>query len=696
MSLLELNDVSVRLRGAAPDVNLVTGMSLKMDRGDALCLVGESGSGKTVTALSIMRLLEYTAPVQVRGDIRFNGQVINDLTQRDMARIRGDGMAMIFQECMEALNPTARIGTQLVQAWRYHQRDGRLATRPPDGFDRVGAEARAVQLLRAVEIPDPEGCLRRYPHQLSGGMQQRVMIAMALMCDPDLLIADEPTTALDVTIQAEILRLLAELRAQRGMGLLMITHDIAVATQMSDRIGVMYSGALVELAATDAIAEHPLHPYTRGLLACVPGAERREGRRLATIPGTVADPSQAFPGCRFAPRCPLATQRCHAEAPPLVAHTDGHLVACWHAGPGTGEWTSVHSPSTAAPPVRSGRAAVGPAASAHAVSKCYAGSARRGGFKPVRRGDPGAVIAVDGVTLRINAEEIVGLVGETGSGKSTLGRLITALDEPSEGEVEVDGRSAAGLRGRGEVRDFRRRVQMVFQDPHGSLDPRLTAQHSVAEPLTALLGLDKVEAAGRAAELLERVGLPPEAATRRPHELSGGQRQRVAVARAIAVHPKLVVADEPTSALDVSVQGQVMNLLLDLRRDLGLAYLLISHNLSLVLAVADRVGVMYLGALVELAPAAELLARPAHPYSARLLAANPALDASRLPTDLVDAADPPLDPRLTDGCRYRARCPRRRPRCEQETPALRELSAGHFGACHFPATEDLPLLGAPA
>jgi oligopeptide/dipeptide ABC transporter ATP-binding protein len=307
----------------------------------------------------------------------------------------------------------------------------------------------------------------------------------------------------------------------------------------------------------------------------------------------------------------------------------------------------------------------------------------------------GAVKAVDGVSFSLAPGEVLGVVGESGSGKTTLGRAIVGMAPVTAGSLRFEGRNLPSLRGSAR-RAARRRVQMVFQDPHGSLDPRLTAQRSVAEPLTALLGLDKVEAAGRAAELLERVGLPPEAANRRPHELSGGQRQRVAVARAIAVHPKLVVADEPTSALDVSVQGQVMNLLLDLRRDLGLAYLLISHNLSLVLAVADRVGVMYLGALVELAPAAELLARPAHPYSARLLAANPDLDAGRFQTDPVDAADPPPDPRLTDGCRYRARCPRRRPRCDQETPALRELSAGHFGACHFPATEDLPLLGAPA
>jgi oligopeptide/dipeptide ABC transporter ATP-binding protein len=716
MSLLELNDVSVQLRGEASSTDLVTGVSLAMERGDALCLVGESGSGKTVTALSIMRLLEYTSPVQVRGDIRFNGQVITDLAQRDMARIRGGGMAMIFQECMEALNPTARIGEQLVEPWRYHERDSRLITSSPQGFDHAAARSRALELLRAVEIPDPEGCLRRYPHQLSGGMQQRVMIAMALMCEPDLLIADEPTTALDVTIQAEILRLLAELRTGRGMALLLITHDIAVAAQICDRIGVMYSGGLVELGPTAQIRATPLHPYTRGLLACVPDAERWRGRRLATIPGSVPDPSQSLPGCRFAPRCPLATQRCHTEAPPLTVHTDGHLVACWHAGPDTGEWASIHSassvgsgvPSTA--PDRPSRPSVGagtgstlgcpePVASVDAVSKFFAGSARHAGLGRVRRADSGAVVAVDGVSLRIEAEEIVGLVGETGSGKSTLGRLITALDEPSEGAVEVDGRSASALRGRAQVKEFRRRVQMVFQDAHGSLDPRLTAQQSVAEPLTALLGLGKADAARRAAELLEQVGLSPETATRRPHELSGGQRQRVAVARAISVHPKLVVADEPTSALDVSVQGQVMNLLLDLRRDLGLAYLLISHNLSLVLAVADRVGVMYLGGLVELAPAAELLSRAVHPYTARLLAANPDLAANR---DLDTAHDPLAGAVLAadrtsaaTGCRYRVRCPNRQPLCDREAPALREMAAGHFGACHFPVTEALPSLESP-
>jgi len=283
MSLLELNDVSVRLRGAAPDVNLVTGMSLKMDRGDALCLVGESGSGKTVTALSIMRLLEYTAPVQVRGDIRFNGQVINDLTQRDMARIRGDGMAMIFQECMEALNPTARIGTQLVQAWRYHQRDGRLATRPPDGFDRVGAEARAVQLLRAVEIPDPEGCLRRYPHQLSGGMQQRVMIAMALMCDPDLLIADEPTSALDVSVQATVLELFRSIQQRLDFACLFISHDLAVVDQVCDRVAVLSRGRIVEQGDRESVLRAPQDPYTVRLLEAAPVPDPREQARRRNL-----------------------------------------------------------------------------------------------------------------------------------------------------------------------------------------------------------------------------------------------------------------------------------------------------------------------------------------------------------------------------------------------------------------------------
>jgi len=672
MSLLDLRDVSIGLTGGS---ELVSGFSLSMDPGDTVCLVGESGSGKTVTALSIMRLLEYVAPAEIRGTVEFGGRDIAHVPQSEMAKLRGGRMAMIFQECMEALNPTKRIGAQLTEPWRYHERDAKLGGPDVDLADRAGAREKALELLRAVEIPDPEGCLERYPHQLSGGMQQRVMIAMALMCDPDLLIADEPTTALDVTIQAEILRLLADLRRSRGMALLLITHDMGIATRISDRIGVMYGGRLVELAPAGVIGSAPLHPYTRGLLACVPRAERRDGRPLTTIPGSVPDPGEDLPGCRFAPRCPLATERCRTEEPPLTVRPDGHAVACWHAGPGTGEWDALADGAAVAERARPDTAI----ATVTDVSKLYASSARSSG--PVRRGT--AVVAVDDVSLTIGAEEIFGLVGETGSGKSTLGRLITALDDVSEGSIDVAELPASRLKGRKDGREFRKRVQMIFQDPQGSLDPRLTAGQSVAEPLRALLGLGKAEAAARAGELLSEVGLAPSAANRRPHELSGGQRQRVAIARAIAVRPKLVVADEPTSALDVSLQGQVMNLLLDLRRELGLAYLLISHNLSLVLAVADRVGVMYLGRLVEVAPAERLFARPAHPYSRRLLSADPGMGGLTGENGANGAAEPPPEP-PGGGCRYSARCPARQAICDREDPPLVELDGGHLAACHFP------------
>ncbi|HEY3682443.1 MAG TPA: ABC transporter ATP-binding protein [Streptosporangiaceae bacterium] len=676
MSLLDLRDVSVGLPGGT---DLVSGFSLSMAPGDTVCLVGESGSGKTVTALSIMRLLEYVAPAEIRGTVEFAGRDIAHVPQSEMAKLRGGRMAMIFQECMEALNPTKRIGAQLTEPWKYHERDGRQGGPDVDLADRAGAREKALELLRAVEIPDPEGCLERYPHQLSGGMQQRVMIAMALMCDPDLLIADEPTTALDVTIQAEILRLLAGLRRSRGMALLLITHDMGIATQISDRIGVMYGGRLVELAPAGVVASAPLHPYTRGLLACVPRAERRDGRPLTTIPGSVPDPGDDLPGCRFAPRCPLATAKCAEQEPPLTVRPDGHAVACWHAGPGSGEWDALAEAESVREPERP--RPDGDIATIGAVSKYYASSARSG---PVRKSGGSTVVAVNDVSLEIKAEEIFGLVGETGSGKSTLGRLITSLDDVSEGTIEVAGLEASRLRGRRDSREFRKRVQMIFQDPQGSLDPRLTAGQSVAEPLRALLGLGRAEAAARAGELLAEVGLAPSAAGRRPHELSGGQRQRVAIARAIAVRPKLVVADEPTSALDVSLQGQVMNLLLDLRRELGLAYLLISHNLSLVLAVADRVGVMYLGRLVEVAPAERLFARPAHPYSRRLLSANPGMGGL---TGADDDADPPPEPPGPGGCRYAARCPARQAVCATEEPPLVELVDGHLAACHFPDLE---------
>ncbi|HEY6496403.1 MAG TPA: ABC transporter ATP-binding protein [Trebonia sp.] len=689
MALLEVSGLTVSLNRAAASAALVEDVSFSIERGETLCIVGESGSGKTVTAQTVARLLEYVAPVETSGTVLFDGLELTRASQQEMAAVRGLRIAMIFQECMEALNPTRRIGSQLAEIWNYHH-----ASRP--GLAGVTARERAVQMLRDVEMPDPEGCLEKYPHQLSGGMQQRVMIAMALMCDPELLIADEPTTALDVTIQAEILRKLRSLQRDRGMASMLITHDMGIAAELADRIGVMYAGRLLEIGPAEHMLRAPRHPYTAGLLACVPRPGRAAGL-LPTIPGNVPGPGQRPAGCRFAPRCERATDECRAAEPPLTVPPGGrHPVACWHPLP-----IPEGRPSRAAPAGERAQDA-GPAADdADAlirldnVTKVYARGARtrmRGKAGAAAEDRPGAVVAVDHVSLELRRREVFALVGETGSGKSTMGRLIGKLEEPTGGTVAFEGADIADFRGRRKDKDFRRKVQMIFQDPYASIDPRFTVERVVAEPLRALLGSTRQEIRGRVTDLLADVGLPQSVADKRVDELSGGQRQRVAIARAVAVRPTMIVADEPTSALDVSVQGQVMNVLLRLQREFGLTYLFISHNLNLVLAVADRVGVMYSGAIVEVGPAALIAAGSAHPYTAALLAANPDPDAVR---DGFESAgrgtgrpESPPAPGDRRGCRFRHRCPLAQDRCASESPPLRSLRGDRQVACHFPLVDE--------
>ena len=709
MTLLDVREVSVGLGGRSEPVDLVRDLSLTVQRGEFLCVVGESGSGKTVAALSFMRLLEYTAPATLSGQILLDGDDVVTMTQNQMAGVRGRRMAMIFQEAMEALNPTKVIGTQLVEAALQHPE-----THAEGGRRRAvhaAAHAKALDLLDQVGITDPTECMEKYPHQLSGGMQQRVMIAMALMCDPELLIADEPTTALDVTIQAGILNLLVKLQRERNMACILITHDMGVAAAIADRVAVVYAGRLVEIGSLDQILHAPRHPYTRALLDCVPRADPVGGTELPTIAGSVPHPGEELPGCRFAPRCPHATAECTDAEPPLaVAEVDvdtdsaaaangpsgadgpARLVACVHPQMGAVQLRArVADAGTAGGEVPAQLDGDDPRTflALDEVSKRYAANARSestGGGKAAA----GGVLAVDKASFTLRKGEFFGLVGESGSGKSTLGRLISHLEPVTSGTVTLDHERVDGLRRRGDLRAFRRRVQMIFQDASGSLDPRQTIGKSVAEPLKSLTDLRRAELDTRTRELIETVGLPASYIDRRPSELSGGQRQRVAIARAIACNPELIVADEPTSALDVSVQGQIVNVLRRLQRELGLTYLFITHNLSLVLSVADRVGVMYLGAIVEIGDAAALATNPAHPYTRLLLTTNPDPTGSRrlLGTDEADAATA-LDTETAGvdrsvGCRFRDRCPKRQPRCDVESPLLVEHAPGRLAACHYP------------
>ncbi|WP_284748842.1 dipeptide ABC transporter ATP-binding protein [Amycolatopsis sp. RTGN1] len=557
MTLLEIRDLTVGVVTEDAERELVRELSLDLEQGRTLCVVGESGSGKTVTALSIIRLLEFVAPVRTRGEIAIDGVDVTKLPADAMRAYRGPRIGMVFQEALDSLNPGRRVGGQLVEAYREAGSLPGQAARRGSPL-RKRAEAKACRLLTEVGLADTGRILRLYPHQLSGGMQQRVMIALALMADPDLLIADEPTTALDVTTQAEILTLFDRVRRDHGTACVFITHDMGVAAQVADRIAVMYRGRLVEAGSRDDVLTRPRHPYTRALLGCVPqlGVSRRDGFPVISPTMTLETPAVAQRPDRVHQGAPLTIER---------------------------------------------------------VSKVY--------------GRKGRIDAVRDVSLEIPPGEFFGLVGESGSGKSTLGRVVTALEPPTSGTVTFGphGIGPAGLTG-GE-RAFRRRVQLIFQDPQSSLDPRHTAARIIAEPLKELTPLRGAELDRRVADLIDEVGLPKDTAGKLPSQLSGGQRQRVSIARAVAAGPELIVADEPTSALDVSVQGQVMNLLLDLRRTRTLSLLFITHNLSLVLSVADRVGVMYRGELIETGTPDEIRLAPRHDYTRRLLAANPELPA---------------------------------------------------------------------
>ena len=641
--LLRVSDLAVDIGAARP----VDGIDLSIRAGECFALVGESGCGKSMTALALMRLLPPNAVVR-SGRVEFDGTEVLELPETRMRALRGGGIGMIFQEPATSLNPVLSIGRQIGEALELHQD---LRGEP--------AAAAAIELLTQVGIPDPARRLAEYPFQLSGGMRQRVMIAIALAGNPRLLIADEPTTALDVTIQAQVLDLLDELRRRRGMALLLITHDLGVVARMADRVGVMYAGQMIEDAARKAFFTRPAHPYSRRLFAALPDARR--GELLASIPGNVPPADRRHPGCRFVERCADAIDACHGAPPPwrgdALQRTRCHLAP---AG------------AIAAPKVSLG----GTAASRHELLRV---DDLRVHF-PIRRGilqrTVGHVRAVDGVSFRLGAGRTLALVGESGCGKTTAGKAILRLIEPSGGRVELHGREVDGVRAAD--------MQMVFQDPFASLDPRLPVGQIIAEGLRALGRAG--DHAARVAELLEQVGLRADMASRYPHEFSGGQRQRIAIARALAVSPRLLICDEPTSALDVSVQAQILNLLVQLQRSLGLSYLFITHNIGVVEYLADEVAVMYLGRIVEYGPAAGVLGAARHPYTRALLAAVPRVacgeegkgaDLARPSGDIPSPANPPA------GCHFHPRCPLSTDICRTTYPPLGEVTPGHQVACHL-------------
>ncbi|HEX9488953.1 MAG TPA: ABC transporter ATP-binding protein [Stellaceae bacterium] len=659
--LLAVSDLRVRFESARGVVQAVDGVSYGVRRGETVALVGESGSGKSVSALAIMRLLPR-ATARVSGKVLFDGRDLLALPAAQMRALRGREIAMIFQEPMTSLNPVLSIGLQLTEPLRAHL-----------GLSEARARQRAIELLTQVGITDPEHRLRQYPHQLSGGMRQRVMIAMALSCGPKLIIADEPTTALDVTIQAQILDLLRDLSRRLGIALILITHNLGIVARYADRVNVMYAAQLAEQAACGPLFATPQHFYTLGLLRSIPRLDRKRTARLATIEGLLPDLRELLPGCRFAPRCSARITACE-NAPRLAEVGPGHRSACVRAN----DVAAALEPA-ADIGARRQKAAPAPLLEIEGLKKHFGVAA--GPRVEIRTP---LVIAVDDVSLAIGRGETLGLVGESGCGKTTLGRLIVGLETPTSGRIRIDGRDIAGDAVH-DFRGFRHKVQMVFQDPYSSLNPRMTIGGFIAEPLRVhRLAPSRAAARERVADLLGQVGLYPYMAERYPHELSGGQRQRVGIARALALEPSLIVCDEPVSALDVSIQGQVINLLESLRDRHELSLLFISHDLAVVRHICDRVAVMYLGKLVELADRDAIYDAPRHPYTRALLDAvpvpDPAIEAARRPSRLKGEIPSPLDPPA--GCVFHTRCPIATERCRHEVPVLRELSPGHHAACH--------------
>jgi oligopeptide/dipeptide ABC transporter ATP-binding protein len=663
---LEVRNLTTEIELSSSVVHAVGNVDIAIGAGETLGLVGESGCGKSMLGLSILGLLPGGGRIR-EGSIRLEGRELVGLRERDLRRVRGNEIAMIFQDSQSSLNPTKPIGMQVAEPVRWHRHASR----------REAAE-RALEVLEMVGLPRPRERLGDYPHQLSGGMRQRVMIAIALACEPRVLIADEPTTALDVTIQAQILSVLDELKARLGMATLLVTHDMGVVAGRADRISVMYAGRIVETAPTERLFAHMRHPYTQALLGSIPRLDQDARKALVTVPGLPPDLTAPPPGCRFAPRCPRATEQCVVEEPPLGGPDADHLFSCWHP---------VDGPVSRLAEIEVRRHSAPPAAASNNGHLLEIRDVVR--EYPVTAGvlqrKVGSVKAVSGVTLHLDAGETLGLVGESGCGKTTLGKLVVGVEKPDHGAITLAGRAVFALRGR-TLRRERRDLQMMFQDPYASLDPRMRVQAILREPLVIQRVGSRRERDQRIERVLGEVGLPLNALERYPHEFSGGQRQRIALARALMLEPKVMVADEPVSALDVSIRSQVLNLMKRLQAEHGTASIVISHDLAVVKYLSDRIGVMYLGKLVELGSGDDIYRRAAHPYTDALIKTIPVPDPAteRAKTDVGIRGELPSSINPPSGCRFRTRCPRAAARCAEEEPLLRDFGPGHTAACHFP------------
>ncbi|SFE52027.1 ABC transporter ATP-binding protein [Nitrosomonas sp. Nm166] len=674
-TLLTIEHLETLLHTGSAPVRAVDGLTLKILPGETFALLGESGCGKSMTALSIMRLLPDVGEI-VAGQIRINGIDLLQLPETEMRKIRGKRISMIFQEPMLSLNPVLTIAEQIEEALKQHL-----------NLPHQAMQARIQELLQQVGIPDAPRRMHEYPFQFSGGMKQRAMIAMALAGEPELLIADEPTTALDVTIQAQVLDLMRQLQQRNHMAILLITHDLGVVSEMAQRIAVMYAGEIVELATRDDFFNHPAHPYSQQLFASLPGKQKRD-QALTVIQGNVPSLAQQFTGCRFVDRCTQAMELCRQSIPQWYSVTDEHQVRCHLFSKDSVNDTPVAKNSTrhAVNTVQPVPATTAPILLQVTDLKVYF-PIHEGLFKRV----VGHVKAVDGVSLTITAGKTLALVGESGCGKTTIGKSILQLIKPTAGSVRFKERELIALE-RSQLRQIRSQFQIIFQDPYSSLNPRMRIIEILQEGMNAL-NVDRIHPVGSSSlpstdsrekeidTLLQRVGLPADVKWRFPHEFSGGQRQRIAIARALAVNPELLICDEPTSALDVSVQAQILNLLKSLQTNLGLAFLFITHNIAVVEYLADEVAVMYLGRIVERGNINEVMDSPKHPYTQALLSSVPQiksnLDQHIIPLkgDLPSPAAPPR------GCHFHPRCPYAMPICREVYPSASTFSATHTAHC---------------
>jgi oligopeptide/dipeptide ABC transporter ATP-binding protein len=670
--VLEVDGLCTEFHLRKANVRAVDGISFSVGAGECVGLVGESGCGKSTAGLSIMKLLPSVGHVTA-GRVELLGRDIVPLGESDMQKVRGNEVGMIFQDPMTSLNPTWTIGRQIAEPVVLHR-----------GASRKEARERALEVLNLVGMPRPAERLDYYPHQLSGGLRQRVMIAMALACEPKLLIADEPTTALDVTIQAQILDLIDELRERLKMAVILITHDMGVIAARTSHVMVMYAGKIIEAAPTTQLFASMRHPYSEALFESIPRLDQDRSRPLFSIPGLPPDLSHPPTGCRFRARCRYATDVCASDEPPLTdagerADTD-HRYACFHPV-GLANAAGVVTRAAAAEWVGDEQTgSTGILVELDHVVKEYPVSS--GAIFTRQRG---SVHAVSDVSFAVREGETFGLVGESGCGKTTIGRLVVALERPTSGAIRFAGEDLASLKG-APLRSRRRDLQLMFQDPYSSLDPRMRVGSIVEEPLVVQKIGNRSERRKRVEQLLDEVGLPRRATELYPHEFSGGQRQRIGFARALALQPRLIVADEPVSALDVSIQAQILNLMRSLQREHNLAYIVISHDLAVVRYLATRIGVMYLGKLVEVGPADDVYRRAAHPYTQGLIDTIPVPDPAvahgrrgqAVRGELPSAIDPP------SGCRFRTRCPLAQQICAEKEPPMQSFGSGHGAACHFP------------